>query len=68
MQQTPKIETDRLVEEAHDAYAIAISAGATRASALEAACAFYARRRSELEAGSSGRTVAPFVVVRDRVI
>jgi hypothetical protein len=52
VQEAPKIEPDRLVDEAHEAYAIAISAGATRAAAIEAACAFYNRRRSELGAAS----------------
>lgn len=56
VQQMPKIEIGRLVDEAHEAYAIAISAGASRVSAIEAACAFYSRRRLELEAESCETT------------
>ncbi len=57
VQQAPKIGLDCLVDEAHEAYAVAISAGASRAAAIEAACAFYSRRRSELGA-ESGATAA----------
>lgn len=51
-QQAPEIGLNRLVDEAHEAYAVAIGAGASRAAAIEAACAFYSRRRSELGAAS----------------
>jgi hypothetical protein len=64
VQQAPKIEIDRLVDEAHEAYAIAVSAGASRASAIEAACVFYSRRRSEL---GSGGTAAVSSGLRDCV-
>ena len=52
VQEAPKIKLNRLVDETHEAYAIAISAGATRVAAIEAACAFYSRRRAELGAAS----------------
>lgn len=50
VQGAPKTGINSLVDEAHEAYALAIAAGASRTSAIEAACAFYSKRRSELEA------------------
>jgi hypothetical protein len=63
----PKTGIGSLVDEAHDAYAVAISTGASRASAIEAACAFYSRRRSDLLAGEVGATAALSLNSRNRV-
>lgn len=47
VQGAPESGINSLVDEAHEAYALAIAAGASRTSAIEAACAFYSKRRSE---------------------
>jgi hypothetical protein len=66
VQQAPRIAVDRLVDEAHKAYAIAIGAGVSRASAIEAACAFYSRRRLEFGV-ESDEAATPTSRLRERV-
>jgi hypothetical protein len=67
MQGASKTEINTLVDEAHEAYAIAISAGASRACAIEAACAFYSKRRSDFKADEIRAALALSLNLRDRV-